>query len=160
MKTYAAEGLVQGCFIIDSLLLSTLECFFRGSLCFSTMITYVNESIDTPLHAIQWMNTRPLNRNNSLSRFSPITKLSEIVEQMFIEEWNKSFSFDLYYSKCSPQSCSYSVQKRQNNFLQVLVSLISALAGLALLLRLIIPPTVQFIFRFLQPRIDQPRQGN
>ena len=45
VPAYTAPGLVLGCSTVDSLLSSTLECFYSDSDCFSMLLYYTSFSI-------------------------------------------------------------------------------------------------------------------
>jgi hypothetical protein len=44
ISSYVAPGMIKGCYTIDTLLLSTLQCFYTDSNCMEKMFYYIDES--------------------------------------------------------------------------------------------------------------------
>ncbi|CAF3934176.1 unnamed protein product, partial [Rotaria sp. Silwood1] len=71
-----------------------------------------------------------------------------MLENLMIEEWITTISYEKYYDQCAPISCTYSKEER-HNLIYVITKLISLLSGLTLVLELIIPIIVRFIMKKL-----------
>ena len=75
-----------------------------------------------------------------------------MVEQMMIEQWKTSASFDLYFATCAPTQCTYSDTTHTKDSVGIVITLVSTVSGLTAALRLIVPLLVRFAFHLLQPR--------
>jgi hypothetical protein len=143
--TYIVPGWVEGCSTIDSLFLSSLECFFSDSDCLPVVIDHIQNRYFR-LEDASWFDVRPLVYDRNLSRFPPKTSILMIVKHMMIEQWNSNFSYNLYYESCAPSYCTYSDTIRTKGAGEILVSLMSISGGLSSSLYLITPQLVKFVF--------------
>lgn len=160
LEDYIPPGLVQGCYMIDTLRLSTLECFYADSDCFPKLFQAIDrlaDSFDTPLPQV---DVHPLRYNAALTRFPPRTLLSHIIEEMMIENWTVDESFDQYYSACRPNYCTYVHIQQNQHFLTVITSLISLVGGLTAALRILVPLLVKLLFFRSKSRAKPTRSGN
>ncbi|UJR20241.1 hypothetical protein I4U23_023372 [Adineta vaga] len=105
-----------------------------------------------------WFNADLLTDDSERSRFTSNTSFSMIVEQMMIERWNSSYSFEHYYHACAPIYCSYSVTERTKTFLGVIITLISIIGGLTIVLRLITAQLVELVFKVLERKVKNQQQ--
>lgn len=158
---YKIRGLVSGCSPMKSLLLSTLECFYSDSDCFSIVLTYVEQAYIWNVVNPDWFDVHPLIYDSTLSRFPPNTSISEIVKDVMIEQWNVSFSYKNFYQTCAPNYCTYTQFIRVNSIIEIIIAFVSMIGGLVVSLRLITPYFVKFVFRS-KSTIDeqQQTQGN
>ena len=156
------SGAIQGCFTIDSVLLSTLECFYSNSTCLPTVLDFLNRTWTNTLDmsTIPWVNVRPLVYNPTTSRFTPQTPLSVIVKKMMIEEWDQGFSYEKYYEACAPNHCTYSYETNTQSFIEVIITLVSMISSLIAALRFIIYQLVKFVFGLFKPKVQRQQQGN
>jgi hypothetical protein len=129
-------GYVVGCSPLESLLRSTLECFY-DQLCINKMSSLVNSSFI------------PKSLNKSNSQFNLNISINEIVQQMFIESWSINISYRNFFEECQINSCSY-IQIEQHNIIYVLTTLIGLYGGINILLKLIIPPFMHQIYKLIQ----------
>ncbi|CAF1153865.1 unnamed protein product [Adineta steineri] len=154
---YVAPGLIDACYTIDLLLLSTLQCFYTDSDCMNQLFYYINTTYpsagnDSNLYA------HPLIYNQTSTRFPPNTSVSSIVEEMMIEQWNISLSFSNYYKACAPTYCTYTQITHAETFSELLVTLISTVGGLVMALRLITFQLVKIIFGLFQKKPKKQQQ--
>ncbi|UJR29678.1 hypothetical protein I4U23_017226 [Adineta vaga] len=157
---YVVPGFIQGCFAIDSLLLSTLECFYSNSDCLSIIKSHIKSAyIQTTVYPSSF-DIRPLIYNPKLNRFTPNTSIEMIVKDMMIEKWNTSISYKSYYEFCAPNYCTYSFTIRAKNTIGVMITLLSMIGGLTVSLRLITPQLVKFVFRLFKLKIKRQHQSN
>ncbi|UJR17510.1 hypothetical protein I4U23_004405 [Adineta vaga] len=154
---YTIPGMIKGCFVTDSLLLSTLECFYSNVTCFPMLMKYIEEKYEQNSPDPLRIDIHPLIYNESSSRFPPNTSISSIVKQMLIETWNPSVSYKTYYETCAPTHCTYSITIRTKNTTEVLTTLLCMISGITLLLRLLTPQLVNFIY-FLKGYKAQKQQ--
>ena len=134
------SGFFAGCYAIESLLHSSLECLFNIH-CLDTLAEFFHINRNLSIYPLQINGTR----------YSPNTTISTIIEQLFIETWITNNSFSDYFSQCFPASCTYNFEQR-NTFLFVLTTLLSLYGGLTVALSLMIPRVVG-----LYRRRDQTR---
>ncbi|CAF1558151.1 unnamed protein product [Didymodactylos carnosus] len=85
-------GMYQGCFILESLLESNLQCFYNQE-CVETLQSYI-ESIVTITPVIL--------SNTSNSQYQPTTSIQQIIGNLMVEQWHTSILFEVYYEQCNP----------------------------------------------------------
>ena len=81
------------------------------------------------------MSLTPLNPS-ILTSFLPTTPIGTIINAMFIEEMNKTVSYENYFAWCAPIKCQYQKVTR-NNVLYVATTVLSYYGGLSIALRFI-----------------------
>lgn len=142
------SGWIQRCTHIDSLLHSTLECFYEDSVCFPFILRHLGkryEDFDSPtLYPLE-----PLTYNPTLTRFPPNTTVSIMLKEIMLEQWNISSSYKLFFEACAPTHCTYSEKTRKYDSIGVIITLISTIGGIVVSLRIITPHFVQLAFRLL-----------
>jgi hypothetical protein len=131
---FSVPGIYQGCFIIESLLQSDLRCFYNQT-CINIVLPYYN--------AIPPMNVTALDQSLP-SRFFPNSTLQVIVDELMVEEWNRSRMYDRYYNACQPIECTYTHQTK-NSIVYIVTTLIGLLGGLITVLKLIVPRAVMLV---------------
>ncbi len=135
------EGLHGGCSIINSVLKSSMECWFKNA-CLMELRTLFNKTgVSIPL------SVTPLNTSLS-SRYDPSTLIETIFNEMMIEEWNFSYSIEKFYSKCKPSFCSFTYEK-EINIVYIITIIISLIGGVNTILELISPFIIKMIFKFI-----------
>ena len=162
---YEVPGMIEGCFVIDSLMLSTLECFYSHLNCLPIINSYIEETYHRYVDFPQWIDVRPLFYDPMFNQFPPNTSIRTIVKEMMIEKWNPSSSYNRYYELCAPSYCTYSNTIRAQTNLQVIVLLISIIGGLSSTLSLITPYLVKFVYYLLKlmckrQQQEEHKQGN
>ena len=157
---YTVPGFIQGCFAIDSLLLSTLECFYSNSNCSLIIKNYIRDAyIQTTAYPLSF-DIRSLIYDPTVNRFAPNISIEMIVKHMMIERWNISISYDNYYEICAPNYCTYSYSIRTKSAIGVMITLLSMLGGLIVSLRLITPQLVEFVFRLFKFNNNRQHPSN
>ncbi|CAF0935223.1 unnamed protein product [Adineta steineri] len=154
---YTIPGWILGCSPIDSILLSTLECFYSGSDCLEILMDYLRDRYCFYVKECSSFDFGPLIYNSSLSRFPPKTLISSIVKKLMIERWNPSLYYDRFYELCAPTHCTYSKSIREKTAVGVMITLVSLISGLTVSLRLITPQLVKLIM-LLVSLIKKKRQ--
>ncbi|CAF2406880.1 unnamed protein product [Rotaria sp. Silwood2] len=133
---FSIPGLYLGCFAIESLLQSTLECFYNQT-CINQLQTYLTH--------YPFMNVTAL--NSSLpSRFFKNSTIQEIVNKLMIERWKLSTIYESYYNACQPIRCTYSYTTR-NNLIYIITTLFGLAGGLVTILKFIVPLLVKLVRR-------------
>ena len=133
-------GFRVGCYPLDSLLQSTLECLYdRNCL---TMIQSLNSSMNFTM--------TPLNSNRS----SPNATVQSLVDELFIDDWKTNVSYENYYEICAPLFCSYSVNQRAD-LIYIVTAAIGFYGGLSTAIEIIAPMMAKIgrsIWMFYQTR--------
>lgn len=133
--TVTLPGISISCLPMESLLQSTLECFFNQT-CLNIIISYLNRSTRSSIAF------SALNR----SRFSPETTIETLMDESFTEEWVINTSYAQYFHQCQPSFCQYSKEQR-NNALYIFTMIISLYGGLRSVLIFLIPMLITTIRR-------------
>ncbi|CAF3779272.1 unnamed protein product [Adineta steineri] len=128
------DGLVIGCHQLETLLLSSLTCFYslqcindlRSS--FYTVLAPSNQFI----------------RLNAQTRFSVDYTIEKIAYEMFIESWSSNTSYEKYFSSCSPSYCIYTYYQK-SDALEILTTFLSVYGSLSIVIYFIIPYLVRLI---------------
>ncbi|CAF1054227.1 unnamed protein product [Adineta steineri] len=118
---YNILGIVQACFAIETLLLSTTECFFSKD-CISTLRSYMLTT------EIIYKRLIPLNTSIS-SQYQPNTTIETIVNNLFVEDWNEIYSYSQYYDQCQPSYCSYTMEEKPSS-IYIFTKLIAIYGGI------------------------------
>jgi hypothetical protein len=138
-------GIYTGCYIIESLLRSTLECFYNQT-CISTLQSYMVSP--------STMNVIALNSSLPSQYFINST-IENLVDHLMVEEWNSSQMYDGYYDTCQPAQCTYTHQGK-NDIIYIVTTLIGLVGGLITVLKLVVPRLVKLVRR----KTELPRQEN
>ncbi|CAF3741606.1 unnamed protein product [Adineta steineri] len=141
---FVVPGLYDGCYIVEALLQSTLECFYSQT-CITQLQSYYNSN--------STMNTRPLDIS-SKSKYSVHSTVQHLLNQLMIEEWNANDKYENYYNKCQPIECSYSYKTR-NGIVYIITALLGLVGGLITVLKIVVPNLVKFIRRKKQPETSR-----
>jgi hypothetical protein len=144
-KLFIVPGVYTGCYIIESLLQSTLECFYNQ--------TCINQLQSYYLFFSQ-MNVTALNSSLSSQYFTNST-IKDLVDNLMVEEWTPSQMYDGYYNACQPAQCTYTHETR-NDIIYIVTTLIGLLGGLITVLKLVVPLLVRLVRR----KTELPRQEN
>ncbi|CAF1440744.1 unnamed protein product [Didymodactylos carnosus] len=131
-------GIYVGCYIVDAVLHSDLQCFYDQT-CLSSL-----------LNAIQY----PLNNNVTLlnssltTRYNTTTTIGELVQNLMIEQWNNKTSHEFYFNTCQPQYCTYAYISRSTPIFTI-TTIIGLIGGLTKVYKLLIPLIVRLIRRYI-----------
>ena len=134
-------SLIMQCFPSESVLLSTLECWYDLNC-----VALVRNSC-TRIGVPDVIDISLLD-NTIHSRFPINATIERIMQGLFLENWTVSFSYDRYYNTCAPISCTYTIEQQFDLFL-VLVTAVAVYGGLSKGLRLLIPLLVSLFRLFL-----------
>ncbi|CAF2406873.1 unnamed protein product [Rotaria sp. Silwood2] len=133
---FSIPGLYLGCFAIESLLQSTLECFYNQT-CINQLQSYLTYYL--------FMNVTAL--DSSLpSRFFKNSTIQELVNELMIERWNLSTIYESYYNACQPIRCTYSYSTR-NNLICIITTLSGLVGGMLTILKLFVPLLIKLVRR-------------
>ncbi|UJR24291.1 hypothetical protein I4U23_027258 [Adineta vaga] len=141
IENLSIPGFRIGCYVIDSLLQSTLECLYNIS-CINLMKSF---------YSVQDVTVIPLNTNLS----STNETVQSLVDRLLIDEWKFNISYENYYRTCSPRSCRYSIEERADP-LYIIITIIGFYGGLTVALKIVAPLLMNIgrhFFRRFQNRI-------
>ncbi|CAF1283104.1 unnamed protein product [Adineta steineri] len=158
ISRYIIAGLITGCSVTDSLLRSTLECYYSNSKCLQTLMNYSKQTYIINAENVPWVDVHSLVYKTTLSRFRLKAPISEIVQNIMIEQWNSSISYNQFYESCAPTYCTYSQRINKKDIVETIITVLSLIGGLIFSLRLIVPRLVNFLFDLLSKFGKKPNQ--
>ncbi|CAF1656743.1 unnamed protein product [Adineta ricciae] len=133
---FRIPGLYRGCYIIEALLQSSLECFY-DQICINNLRLYLNISSTMNMTALD---------SSSKTRYSVKSTIKELLDQLMIEEWNPSWSYENYYNECQPIECTY-IHETKNGIVYIITALFGLVGGLITVLKIVVPLLVKFLRR-------------
>ena len=155
-------GMVLGCLPVDSVLSSTLECFYNQT-CVQMLIDLRTVDIGDKFLPFT-LNITALDPSVP-SRFSPKTPLNMIVSQLLVEEWINTTYPIAHYKQCRPSTCTYTYTGYYNIF-YIITIVIGLWGGLSVVLRLVVPFIMNLIMKLKRRLLqrgnrarDQPSSG-
>lgn len=129
---YTVPGFYSRCFPVESLLPSTLECFYSNHSCLDSMSNVTNETLFSTITKL----------NASLpSRFAINTTVNELLSELFIESWTSEVFYTAYFNQCQPASCSY-VVNTQKSTLELVTTVAGLIGGLSIAFRVLTPSII------------------
>lgn len=126
--SYTISGMFVGCFPLNALLQSTLECLFN-----STCL----ELIQSSLLSNRSISVKPLN-DTIKSNFDKTTTVQAIMAKLMIEEWTCTSSYAAFYQQCQPELCTYSFISK-GNLANVIAIVVASFGGLSVTLKVVAP---------------------
>ena len=134
MMTLYVPGMKAGCIPHDSMLNSTLECFYNRT-CIRTLIQFMGgttfpDSLDETVQ----------------SRFKSNMTVRSMFAELFIEDWHYTSNFTGYFDSCAPVSCSYSYTERFDAA-YMFITFFGFIGGMTVLLGFVAPVLVKNIVR-------------
>ena len=131
---FVVPGIYIGCFLIEALLQSNLECFYSET-CFNQLLSR--------LPSVLSFNVTVLNAS-SRSRFSTNSTIKALLDELMVEDWYTNITYANYYAGCQPIECTYTHETR-NGAISIVTTLIGLIGGLVTALKLICPRLVKFV---------------
>ncbi|CAF0854600.1 unnamed protein product [Adineta steineri] len=132
MGTFYVPGFYTGCYVIEALLQSTLQCFYDQA-CINELILY--------LSSVSPINATALNSSLS-TQYSEDSTIENLLNSLMIEEWNPTKIYDRYYDECQPIECTYSIKTR-NSVIYIITTIFGIIGGLITVLRCVVPQMVK-----------------
>ncbi|CAF1424346.1 unnamed protein product [Adineta steineri] len=133
------DGMVVGCHQLETLLLSSLACFYSLQ-CTNDLRTTL------PAGPISMEQFEGL--STSTTRFSMNDTIETIAYEMFIESWSNNTSYEGYFNSCSPSYCIHSYYQK-SDALEILTTFLSAYGSLSIGIYFIVPYLVKLIKKIL-----------
>ncbi|CAF4031279.1 unnamed protein product, partial [Adineta steineri] len=140
---FTISDLQVGCYVLPSVLNSSLSCFFN-----QTCLDMIKNVIKNEVEPDQFVDIQILDINST--RFPPHTRIQIILDNLMIETWNENISYEKYYEKCAPEQCTYTYTSR-NNPVQIITTLIGLFGGLSVALKIIVSLIVRRIRNRMRP---------
>ena len=131
---FDVPGMFYGCFAIEALLQSTLECFYNQT-CIDILQSYM---ISSPAMVFSALDA------SLASQFHTNATIQDLVNRLMVETWNLSSTYADYYDECRPVKCSYTYETR-NGLLYTGTSFLGLVSGLVAVLKFIVPRLVKGI---------------
>ncbi|CAF0891023.1 unnamed protein product [Adineta steineri] len=131
-KVFSIPGLYAGCYIIESLLQSNLQCFYDQT-CIDNILLYLGSPT--------LINVTNLDISLSI-QFLANSTIEDVLEQLMVEEWDSSSIYENYYSECQPSGCSYTITSK-NSVIYIVTTLIGLVGGLITVMKLMVPMLVK-----------------
>ncbi|CAF1232058.1 unnamed protein product [Adineta ricciae] len=147
-KLYTIKGIVLGCLCLESILLSSLSCFYSNSCIFEMINATLlgNPSKPTKLPNFNYSIIPPLKLSSLNSTYQTDDTIETLVSRLFVDTWLSETSYERYYNACTPIYCIYSYERRLN-VLYALTIFLGVFSGLSLGLRFIIPRIVNLLYK-------------
>ncbi|CAF1297605.1 unnamed protein product [Adineta steineri] len=134
------DGLVIGCHQLETLLFSSLACFYSLECTnYLRAVIPVGSLLTESFHVLNTLTTR----------FSVNDTVEMIAYEMFIESWsNHSISYERYFNSCSPTYCTYTYYQKSDP-LEILTTFLSVYGSLSIVVYFIVPYLVKIIKKIL-----------
>lgn len=145
---FTLPGFYSRCFPVESLLPSTLECFYGNQPCLAMMANITNQTFFNTL--------TPLNATLT-SRFPINTTINDLLVELFVESWSSTLFYSSYFEQCRPTYCSHTVLT-QKSTLEIVTTVTGLIGGLSVAFRLLAPRIISIGVTILRKR--RPGQGN
>ena len=130
-------GMLPGCMPLFSVLRSSIDWWYNDVYIQRMQVSFaegVTSRVSPTLRPMNLSEPSRFLQNNATN-----VKLEILLDAVFIESWAGNISrFDLFYERCRPRSCSYTVHD-QYSPIRALILLISICGGLNKALRLLLP---------------------
>ncbi|CAF3990348.1 unnamed protein product, partial [Adineta steineri] len=134
---YTIPNFFLGCYLVEALFLSTLECFYSEA-CMMGFLPYFNSPLDE-----SWTYPALESRLNSANK-----SIESIVDQLMVDEWSPAVNFTSYYYKCAPSTCTIEYNSRQG-LLTIAIIIIGIFGGLSIGFQLLIWLGLRLIEKFI-----------
>lgn len=79
------------------------------------------------------------------------TTVSNLVKELFINDWNVTKSYEKYIKECAPRVCTYSYTYR-NNLIQIVTILFGLIGGLTMGLKFLVGQILLRLIIFIKNR--------
>lgn len=148
---YSVTGLQVGCFLSETIIHSSLSCFYSRN-CLRTLFAALplggNDAHDAWAITIDEKYFQPIYAFSS--RFISNETIDAIAQSMFIDSWTFNVSYELFFNTCAPNQCSITYYYRFDA-LEVFTTFLSVFNGITFVLRFIVPYFVR-IFKNIYNR--------
>lgn len=136
-------GFTWRCSPIQSILHSNLKCLYSDNNCLNDLLLYY---INFSATAVPIPPLDP----TTLIRTTTNSTVRELADNLFVEQWNSSLSYERYFDSCQPRECQYIYSKRAN-YVYVFTIFLAIYGGLTLSLRLLVPFVMKYLLGYRRP---------
>lgn len=126
--TQPSGSMMVGCYPLEALLQSTLQCFYDQQ-CIDSSETF-----------------RSLEYSTRLTRYQLNTTVESILAELMVEEYSLNLSYKSYFDQCAVSLCSYSYRGRQDT-VDVIATIIGLYGGLMLISKWMTAAVMRFCSR-------------
>jgi hypothetical protein len=133
-NVFIVPDFYTGCFIVDSLLESSLTCFYNET-CIDQLLFHLNSSLFNSK-----INPKPLLKQLRKTNQT----VNELISGLMVEKWNRTINFDKYYQLCEPLQCVYTYNHRFA-IDYIVATFLTIIGGLITVLRILVPQFVRII---------------
>lgn len=123
---HSIQNFFVGCFLFESLLGSTLECFYNRS-CMIELDQYMYRPLRSSF------NFTPLQSDMNDSH----STIESIFNRLMVNSWSINISYSAYYQSCYPTACTFEYVSRNDLFF-VISTIIGVFGGLSLIFKIIL----------------------
>ncbi|CAF0925957.1 unnamed protein product [Adineta steineri] len=148
--SFDVPGFYTGCYVIEALLQSTLQCFYDQT-CIDNLQIYLSPPVLMDVTALDSLLP---------SQYSENSTIEYLLNNLMIEEWNSTQLYDQYYNECQPIECTYTIETR-NSVIYIITTIFGIIGGLITVLRCVVPQVVKFVRKkkdLTQPRIAMAKK--
>ena len=119
------DGLFVGCIPVESLLVSTLACFYKD-ICLETLNQYltINKTISLLKLPVQ-------------GQFTEESTIESLIKDLFVHQWKVNTTYDAFFNTCAPSVCSCTNFGRAT-FIYIIVTLIGFYGGVTVALQFLV----------------------
>lgn len=142
-------GVTGCCEPSNSLLQTTCACLYNHH-CIDQLVSYFSTYFDETF-AVYIHQLFPALNNSASSRFTPTTKIIDIINELMIETWLENIDYDSYFEQCRPAICIYTIT-HQLSIVTAAVTIIGFVAGVSVVLRILAPTLVAISRRIILPK--------
>jgi hypothetical protein len=136
VQPFILEDLVLGCNLLETVLLSSLSCFYSMK-CINTIRGTLRLF---EFHEVYY----PVQLHANLTRFNVNDSIETLASKMFIESWTSNVSYEKFFNSCAPSICTYKYYYRFDA-LELLTRFLTVYSGLSLGIKFIVPYLVRII---------------
>ncbi|CAF1618923.1 unnamed protein product [Adineta ricciae] len=131
------EGLFIGCYPVETMLQSSLQCFYNKS-CYNSIMPDISAELMPSV-------------DQSERKYLLNETVQQMVDRLFVDEWHFKESYQNYFEKCRATHCTYSFTQNFN-ILVLLRTILQYYGGLDIILSVVISFIVHIIFRIYYRR--------
>ena len=153
---YTVSDIFLGCTPLDSLLMSSLSCFFSAT-CLESFLSAIPLTGTYILYDEEPYSMSPLSFSSNSTRFRVNDTFETIINALFIDSWSSEFSYTHYFDACQPLHCTYVFTQRLD-ITRILTTFLSVFGGLSAILRFGTPYLIRMLKR-LFVRVTRARGG-
>jgi len=136
MRVFSIPDFYEGCYIVEALLQSTLECFYNQT-CINQLQSYLEYYSPMTIAAL----------NSSLpTNYSVNSTIKQLLDGLMVETWNELLKYKSYYNACQPTECIYTYETT-NGAVYIITTIIGLVGGLITVLKVVVPLLVKSVRR-------------